>query len=454
MQQPLPSLASLSTALLRNGRSLQTKDHTDLAHIFKTLSVGMNGGSSSAADELVPLSNPPMLYPHTEDPHDGADGVLPMEAPQKDPLRTALRIFDWPDVFDTNSKTLNLPPLEKLTREDLKSIIIKDVPRDPHKYVVLAVNTKTVPWQKDLKLPDNQRRCIITWRQVLPSEGSQSKKQLKMQDDVPLFEPWMMITESAALKRINVPKAPHGIDANGLYMLKDLKPLFDKKRRALHSVQKEVLGYYSGRVRHTWPSDHDLSDIHNVKEQLEDRVRPYGSKDLILYHKDRIELVDSATHELPPFLSFANDPLFTKQEPNAIMNKTGELTTWSDGVGGGRVRYPKPFDFSKSLDENVDSEILWDYDGVSSWNGGESYWEGIFSREELDAYKRQQQAERASKRQQKPHNGSGYHVSDDSDDSDEPDDSNDEDYEESSSKKKAPRKKDPVRRSTRQPANP
>ena len=403
MQPPLPSLASLSTALLRNAPSLQTEDHTDLAHIFKTLSVGMlaDAGPSSEAggagqSQLVP-HRPPHLYPHTTNPHDGAHGVTPEEAPKKDPLRTAMLLFAWDEVFDANQKTLKLPPL---TETQLESITISGPENDKYKYRVFAVRTDTVPWKESLKLPSDQQRCIIIWRQLFPDTGSQTQlqtqsKKAKMVEESASFEPWMMITESAALKQIRVPKTPNGVDTHGLYMLKDLKPYFDKRRNA-HSVSKEILGYYSGIVRYTWPTDHNLSDADEVKQTFKDRVRPHGSKDLFLYYKDRTELVDSGTHELPPFLSFANDPLFTGQRANAAMSKTGVLTTWSEGVGGGKIRYPKAFDFEKkSLAENVESEILWEYDGSSYWDGGPSYWQGVFEeqgrnyRKELREYKKQ-----------------------------------------------------------------
>ena len=345
-----------------------------------------------------------------------------------------MRLFTWDQVFDANHKTLKLP----LPEDQLKSITISGPENDPHKYMVFAVDTQTVPLKESLKLPSDQQRCIIIWRESFSSTGSQSKKA-KMEEYAPLFEPWMMITESAALKQIRVPATPNGVNAHGLYMLKNLKPMFAINKNR-NSVKLETLGYYSGLVRHSWPADHDLSDINDVKKQFKDRVRSYGSKDLFVYYKDRTDFVDSATHELPPFLSFANDPLFTGLRANSMMSKTGVLTTWSDGVGGGKVRYPKAFDFEKrSLAENVESEILWEYDGASGWDGGPSYWQGAF-KEQGRNYRREL---KAYEKQRRHLDGS----SDEDDDPDDLDDSDDEAYKGSS--RAGPSDSGEIRRSSR-----
>ena len=147
--------------------------------------------------------------------------------------------------------------MESKDRERQNSVPAPE--KDKYKSRVFAVRTDTVPWKESLKLPSDQQRCIIIWRQLSPDTGSQTQtqthsKKAKMVEESASFEPWMMITESAALKQISVPKTPNGVDTHGLYMLKDLKPYFDKRRNA-HSVSKEILGYYSGMPH--WQCAHE-----------------------------------------------------------------------------------------------------------------------------------------------------------------------------------------------------
>jgi len=146
-------------------------------------------------------------------------------------------------------------------------------------------------------------------------------------DSVPSF----IVAPSAALNRKNLSQL-------GLYAGKEFSA-------------KTNIGPYTGALLGTYDSARAASTSNEAEENKENTML------LVRETKEQqYELIDGQKAEAP-YLSLCNDPKGTGMETNVRPSKFGVLYT--------TTRIPA-FDLNKPLEENIKSELLWDY--------GPKYW--------------------------------------------------------------------------------
>ena len=149
------------------------------------------------------------------------------------------------------------------------------------------------------------------------------------------FVPWVVAAPSALLKRL-------GVGGTGLYAARGFK----REDLIGQYPHDTVVGHYPTREAAL-----GAPETQRLVEQGHDKlacVRVQGPGFLLL---------DGANGG-PPFVQLCNDPLGTHLQPNAQLTDAGYLR-----VTQTRVR---PFDTSKSLEENIHSELRISY-GTAYW---------------------------------------------------------------------------------------
>lgn len=157
------------------------------------------------------------------------------------------------------------------------------------------------------------------------------------------WEPWVVVAQSALLRRIK--GAPPGL---GLYC---------NKRGGFKSG--DVIGVYAGTIVGN-------KRFANSTEALNSRVcrnLVNSGKDMILVrnvHHTKgggVELIDGSTGK-GPRLQHMNDARGTRKKNNIVMKQSGACVADKD--------IKQRFKFNKNITDNIDSELRFDY--------GEEYW--------------------------------------------------------------------------------
>lgn len=147
------------------------------------------------------------------------------------------------------------------------------------------------------------------------------------------WEPWVIVAPSALLQSI-------GFEGLGLYAARAFK-------------RDDVVGRYDGTVIDTSVESVDIS------KRIGELVLQGHDKLLLRRNEQKqMEIVDGATSG-PPYLMRCNDPRGSRYKPNTRYTDGGYMR-----ISQSRV---KAFDMSKSVQDNIVSELRVDY--------GSDYWQ-------------------------------------------------------------------------------
>ena len=151
------------------------------------------------------------------------------------------------------------------------------------------------------------------------------------------FQPWLVVAPSAILRRL-------GVDGLGLYAARGFK-------------RDDHVGQYQGRVVGRYRTRQDALEAAETR-----RLLRRGHDKLVTVRAPRgaagVHLLDGEGYG-PPYVHLCNDPRNTALEPNADLTDAGWLRIT-------HARVP-PFDLGRTLDQNIHSELRFDY--------GEHYWD-------------------------------------------------------------------------------
>lgn len=151
-------------------------------------------------------------------------------------------------------------------------------------------------------------------------------------------QPALIIAQSAALLRLKEP-----LVQLGLYAARRMK-------------QFEAIGDYTGALLGTFPTASAAA-----RSSAATRAERRGSDKLLVASapgKGGFQLIDGSCG-CAPYLGLVNDCLGTRLPPNVYTEGRRFSVLAKSGVRG--------FDFSKPLEDNAKSELLWSY--------GSGYWE-------------------------------------------------------------------------------
>ena len=144
------------------------------------------------------------------------------------------------------------------------------------------------------------------------------------------FSPWLVAAPSALLARL-------GRNGLGLYATRTFK-------------RDDVVGQYAGRVVGRYPTRAAALSAPETR-----RLLRRGHDKLVTVrppHGPGFHLLDGEGAG-PPHIELCNDPRGTALQPNAVLTDAGWLRVI-------QARVP-PFDISKSIHENISSELRIDY---------------------------------------------------------------------------------------------
>ena len=163
------------------------------------------------------------------------------------------------------------------------------------------------------------------------------------------WEPWVLVTESALLRRVVTATGPPP-PSLGLYACRRFRRPREPTRGISAHALVDIVGRYSGRVLGRFATRAAAQPVyHAAASSGKDKL-------LLVYRNLEFILLDASEQEEPPFLSFANDPHNTvpRLRSNTRVSPSGVMTVTSDIPA---------FDFSAStLDANLPSEMRWVYD--------------------------------------------------------------------------------------------
>lgn len=256
--------------------------------------------------------------------------------------------------------------VDRYSPDDLGYSVTHTVAGTHSVYTFASINPDSVPWKDDLQLEGDARYIVVVWKQE--GKGGKSK-----------WVPWTMINESEAVRRVKTQDGNPLPPTHGLYALKTFAKPRDKTTGIGSGRVEQVIGFYSGT---------QVGELHKSRKaaaEQEARLVAEGRNKLVVTEKRPKEkggevmygLIDAGANELPPFLSYANDPRGTGLTAKAIVYPSLRMIA-SKGI--------KKFDFDTTqLKEAAESEILWSYD-PSYWARGNLQQEGSSSEEEEDDY--------------------------------------------------------------------
>ena len=152
------------------------------------------------------------------------------------------------------------------------------------------------------------------------------------------YRPWVVVTESAILRRVG---APPGL---GAYSGRRLK-------------RGDILGRYSGTVVNKEP----FRTKDEAIAAMSDRVHKGANMLLVLRTaraKKGWDVIDGKDGPAPYF-QYANDPRGSRLSPNIELSEYGILRVRAASIPG--------FDSDKSIEDNIGSELRWNYQ-PDYWN--------------------------------------------------------------------------------------
>jgi hypothetical protein len=150
------------------------------------------------------------------------------------------------------------------------------------------------------------------------------------------WEPWLVVAESAIMERL-------GRRGNGLYAARAF-------------ANGSYLGRYSGELIGHYGTRQEALEAPETR-----RLAQRGRDKLVVIRSAQgrgFDLIDG-DRAGPPHLEMANDPRGTRLGANVNLTDAGWMRVESS-------RGVPPFDLSRSLQDNIRSELRWEY--------GEDYW--------------------------------------------------------------------------------
>ena len=145
-------------------------------------------------------------------------------------------------------------------------------------------------------------------------------------------EQWLVVAPSALLKLL-------GLTGKGLYAARPFK-------------KYDIIGKYEGNVAATYPTQREVLECQEAKELTLQGV----DKLVAVKAKKGWALIDATN--CTSYISMANDPISTGLPANCYLTEGGYLTL--------RRKYVQAFDFNKSIEENIESELMYSY-GSRFW---------------------------------------------------------------------------------------